>query len=249
MPEDGGDTLPTTVADTNHPWSRIGSDTSSSHAGQRSSLKQRCRVWQERVGHTIESRPTHLLVLFLLTVDVACVIADLGYGFLTRDCDNAHNHDPAWLGALAHVALVITAVFMVEIVLALFAFGPEFYNPFGKIPLATLHLFDAIVIITTFVLEVVLKGKVEEFAALLIILRFWRIIKLMEGVALGAGELGAEAAEELALTRETLLRVQGELLASQNEVQRLRQRLLTAGITPDDPDDEVQVRQISGSSP
>jgi hypothetical protein len=52
-------------------------------------------------------------------------------------------------------------------------------------------------------------------------------------VAVGAGELSAEAAEELVSTKEQLLRVQGELLASQNEVQRLRKRLLTAGVQPD----------------
>lgn len=47
--------------------------------------------------------------------------------------------------------------------------------------MAILHLFDAFVVITTFVLEIVLKGKEEELAALLIILRFWRIVKLVEG--------------------------------------------------------------------
>lgn len=70
---------------------------------------------------------------------------------------------------------------MAEIILALFAFGPRYYNPFGGFPLATLHLFDAFVIVTAFVLEVVLKGREQQFAALLIILRFWRIMKLMEG--------------------------------------------------------------------
>ena len=53
-------------------------------------------------------------------------------------------------------------------------------------------------------------------------------------MAVGAGELSAETAEELASTKEKLLKVQGELHASQNEVQRLRQRLLTAGIALDD---------------
>jgi hypothetical protein len=116
-----------------------------------------------------------------LTIDVACVIADLGYDFLTRHCDKSPQPDPAWLEVLAHVSLAITAIFLVEISLALFAFGPNFFNPFGKVPLAPLHLFDAFVIITTFVLEVVLKGKEEELAALLITLRFWRIVKLVEG--------------------------------------------------------------------
>jgi len=58
-------------------------------------------------------------------------------------------------------------------------------------------------------------------------------------VAVGAGELNAEAVEELAATKEKLLRVEGELSASKSEVQRLRQRLLTAGIESDDADNAI----------
>ncbi|KAJ3560107.1 hypothetical protein NP233_g11051 [Leucocoprinus birnbaumii] len=160
--------------------------------------------------------------------------------FSKNGCDNSHHHDPVWLGVLSHISLGITGFFLLEIVFALFAFGPAYYNPFSKFPLSSLHLFDAIVIIATFVLEVVLKGREEELAALLIVLRFWRIVKLVEGVAVGAGELSAETAEELASTKEDLHRVRGELLTSQNEVQRLRQRLLRAGIVIDGPDDVFQ---------
>jgi len=61
MPEFEADILPTTVTDANHPWSRIGGETSSSHDEQ-SSLKK----WQERVALVIESHRMHLLVLFLV---------------------------------------------------------------------------------------------------------------------------------------------------------------------------------------
>lgn len=82
---------------------------------------------------------------------------------------------------VSHISLGVTSAFLTEIILALFAFGPQYYNPFGGTSQATLHLFDALVIITTFVLEVVLRGKEQEIAALLIILRFWRIVKLVGG--------------------------------------------------------------------
>lgn len=42
-----------------------------------------------------------------------------------------------------------------------------------------LHLFDAIVIILTITLEVILKGKERELAGLLVVLRLWRIVKLV----------------------------------------------------------------------
>ena len=55
-------------------------------------------------------------------------------------------------------------------------------NPFGSSPHASLHAFDAIVIVTTFTLEVALRGKEKELAGLLIILRLWRLVKLVGGV-------------------------------------------------------------------
>ena len=59
--------------------------------------------------------------------------------------------------------------------------GAKNYDPFGPVPHAVLHFFDAIVIVTTFVLEVVLRGRERELASLLIILRLWRLVKLVGG--------------------------------------------------------------------
>ena len=82
---------------------------------------------------------------------------------------------------LSQISTVITTLFLIEIPLTLWSLGFEFYNPFGGIPHASLHIFDAIIILTTFVLEVVLKGKERELAGLLIILRLWRLLKLVGG--------------------------------------------------------------------
>jgi len=88
---------------------------------------------------------------------------------------------PKWLEVLSHISLGITTFFLIEIPLSIFAFGPKFYNPFGSVPHSGLHLFDAFIIGTTFILEVVLRGREQEVASLLIILRLWRLIKLVGG--------------------------------------------------------------------
>lgn len=77
---------------------------------------------------------------------------------------------------------MITTFFLVEIPATLWALGPKFYNPRGRVPHASLHLFDAFVILTTFILEVVLRGRERELASLLIILRLWRLVKLVGGM-------------------------------------------------------------------
>lgn len=86
-----------------------------------------------------------------------------------------------WLEVLGKLSLAITTFFLFEIPLALWAFGIKFYLPFCGVAHAPLHLFDAIIIITTFVLEFALKGKERELVELLIIFRLWRLVKLVGG--------------------------------------------------------------------
>ncbi len=113
------------------------------------------------------------------------MLADLGYTLLsTSNCTPTGPEGPQWLEVLAHISLVITTFFLVEIPLALWAFGLQYYNPLGQVTHASLHLFDAAIIITTFVLEITLKGKERELGALLIVLRLWRLVKLVGGVLL-----------------------------------------------------------------
>lgn len=109
-------------------------------------------------------------------------------------------------------------------------------------PHAALHAFDAVIILTTFVLEVALRGRERELAALLVILRLWRLVKLVggkysatdaepehiypTGVAVGAGELEEETARSLVETKIELERVQGELNDTRKENTLLKQRIM-----------------------
>jgi voltage-gated hydrogen channel 1 len=70
---------------------------------------------------------------------------------------------------------------VLEIPLTIWALGWQNYWPFGPVPHASLHFFDGAIIVTTFVLEVVLRGRERELAALLVILRLWRLVKLVGG--------------------------------------------------------------------
>jgi hypothetical protein len=93
---------------------------------------------------------------------------------------------------LSHVSLAITTLFLIEIPLQLWAFGVRYYNPIRgsgdgeRVMFGWLHLFDAAVIVTTFILEVVLKGRERELAGLLILLRLWRLVKLVGGEHYGS---------------------------------------------------------------
>jgi len=182
-------------------------------------------TWRVRVGEALESNTVHKLVITLIVIDATCVLLDLGYSLLDSECDGGVESDPAWLEVLAQVSTAITTFFLVEIPLALWSLGFEFYNPFGPVPHASLHIFDAIIIVTTFVLEVILKGRERELAGLLIILRLWRLLKLIGGVAVGAGELAEDTYKELARVKRELEQTRSALTRAQDENQEFRARL------------------------
>jgi len=117
-----------------------------------------------------------------VTIDAICVLADLAYSFLSPTCSPpTSDSSPTWLLILSYISLTITSVFLIEIPLSILAFGLQFLNPFGPITHASLHAFDALIIVTTFVLEIILRGKERELAGLLIVLRLWRLVKLVGG--------------------------------------------------------------------
>ena len=117
-------------------------------------------------------------------VDATFVVIDLGYSAIHPECPAEPGgpvERPEWLEILSHCSLAITSLFLIEIPLTLWSLGFQFLNPWGPVPHAWLHLFDAVVIVTTFSLEVALRGQGSELAGLLIILRLWRIVKLVAG--------------------------------------------------------------------
>ncbi|KAF8274972.1 hypothetical protein EI94DRAFT_1712101 [Lactarius quietus] len=184
-------------------------------------------TWRERVSEALESATVHKLVIALIIIDAGCVLVDLAHTLLSSDCEAPGSpEDPAWLEVLSLISIVITTLFLVEIPLTLWSLGPEFYKPQGRFPHASLHLFDSFVIVTTFVLEVVLRGKERELAGLLIILRLWRLLKLVGGVAVGAGEIEEETIKELAQAKRELEKFRTALAQTQEENQELRARII-----------------------
>jgi len=134
--------------------------------------------------------------------------------------------NPIWLEVLANISLAITTFFLLELPLAFWAFGIKFYLPYFGHPHALLHLFDAIIVVTTFVLEFVLKGRERELAGLLVILRLWRLVKLVGGIAVGAGEVEEQVLEELEETKRQLEGSTAALAKAREENRKLRARVV-----------------------
>ncbi|KAK7746361.1 hypothetical protein SLS53_002320 [Cytospora paraplurivora] len=111
------------------------------------------------------SKQKHYLILALVALDVSCLLADIFIALI--DCDKRIKND-AWVPdvreGLEDAGLVFSCLFMLELIMCLWAFG-----------------FD-------FLIDTLTRGTVEEVASLVIILRLWRFVKIIEELSVGASE-------------------------------------------------------------
>lgn len=73
------------------------------------------------------------------------------------------------------------------------------------------HVFDATIIVVSFIFEVSLQGVEEELASLIVILRLMRVVKIIDEISVGA--------------QEEMKGLEEKLMQSEKEVQELREEV------------------------
>ncbi|GAA5868696.1 hypothetical protein JCM8547_003786 [Rhodosporidiobolus lusitaniae] len=182
--------------------------------------------FRRRLVQDLDAAETHWSILGLAGLDFFFTISELSYAFLrdsSCECTNSCK-EPPLLEMIGLLSTFITTAFVVEIPLDLVAFGPAHYLTAKH---HWLHLFDAIVVIVAFVLEVVLQGPMSTVASLVIILRLWRIMKLLSSLEVSLNEFEEEKAGPELPER---IRWREERRKLRGEVDRLRKRLVRSGI-------------------
>ncbi|KAH8704978.1 hypothetical protein BGW36DRAFT_366576 [Talaromyces proteolyticus] len=137
----------------------------------------------------LSSKWGHYAVLFLVAVDVACIFAEFLIELHTCELRERHQVvDRRWeiaQEALGLSGLIFSCLFMVELIVTVLSFGLHYFK-------SKFHIFDAIVIVVAFVFDVALRGLVEELGSLVVILRLWRVFKIIEEMS----EVSAEMMEK-----------------------------------------------------
>lgn len=169
--------------------------------------------FRHRIGAKIESKAAHITILFLTLADIILVMLQIGASLLHLD----ETEEEVWYLALfSHLSLAIVSLFMFEILLKLFAFGPRYF--WRGTPHWVLHLIDAVIIMTSFMLEIFLHGVSQELSSLLIVFRLWRVVKLTGTVAV---EVSSHEQEHAALLEVRVQELEKELEESKVRCQRL----------------------------
>ncbi|KAF2461486.1 ion transporter [Lineolata rhizophorae] len=175
----------------------------------RESAQSRAQASREHVRFFLTSKAGHYSILLLVGLDVTCIFADFVITIFTCKGDVL---DPIWnqvLEALGIVSLSFSCLFMAELLASVWAFGFEYFK-------SKFHCFDAIVIVAGFIVDVLTTGPIEEVASLIVILRLWRVVKIIEELSVGA----EEEMEDLQSRAETLEKENKELRQKVEELKK-----------------------------
>ncbi|KAF2692184.1 hypothetical protein K458DRAFT_286130 [Lentithecium fluviatile CBS 122367] len=134
---------------------------------------------RQQVYRFLTSKTFHYTVLLVVTLDVGCMFADIVINLET--CGHKNPKADTALEALKYISLVFSSLFMLELLASIWAFGRSYFT-------SKFHIFDASIIIISFMFEITLQGIEEEVASLIIILRLLRVIKIVDEISVGAEE-------------------------------------------------------------
>ncbi|KAF2399122.1 hypothetical protein EJ06DRAFT_531444 [Trichodelitschia bisporula] len=162
---------------------------------------------RERIQNVLTSKTGHYAVIMLVVLDVTCVIAEFLVQLFRCESGGKGRGWQVALDTLAATGLTISCLFVAELLVSVWAFGLSYFrSPF--------RCFDALVILAGLVADTTLRGLAEEVASLVIVLRLWRIIKIVEELSLGAKEQNETMQEKIEALETENARLKRELCVS-----------------------------------
>ncbi|KAJ5368725.1 uncharacterized protein N7496_008485 [Penicillium cataractarum] len=155
--------------------------------------------WRRSARDFLSSRWGHYLVLLLVTIDVCCSFAE--FLIQLHLCELKQNgyavgHEWAVIEeTLGITGLVISCLFMVELIVAALSFGTGYFSNW-------FHVFDSTVILVAFIIQVSLRGVEEELGSLVIVLRLWRVFQIIEELKSASEDTMEQYEEEIERLRQ-----------------------------------------------
>nr|KAG5686586.1 hypothetical protein BaRGS_005157 [Batillaria attramentaria] len=134
---------------------------------------------QDDLERVIEKEDTSSTVgiIVLVVFDILLVLSELLFDLEIVRLEGSHQETVPEV--LHYCSIFILSLFLIEIGLRIFVMRLSFFTH-------KLELFDAIVVIVSFVLDVVFRNRQDAASGvgLLVILRLWRVARILNGIVL-----------------------------------------------------------------
>eukprot|EP01117_Protostelium_nocturnum_P002149 TRINITY_DN12792_c0_g1_i2.p1 TRINITY_DN12792_c0_g1~~TRINITY_DN12792_c0_g1_i2.p1 ORF type:complete len:271 (+),score=70.86 TRINITY_DN12792_c0_g1_i2:16-828(+) len=159
---------------------------------------------RKRLGRFIESRGVQWAILGLIIFDVLVLTTEL---LLERsekgkDEDTAESHRIHKVEAvLKYTSWSILFVFAIEVFILLLAFGWRFFTH-------PLYVIDLLIVTAAIIVEVIFH---EEFSGYLVILRLWRLLRIVHGIVTTLEERHSEQVKRESLLKKRVLQLKHQL--------------------------------------
>ncbi|XP_019394318.1 PREDICTED: voltage-gated hydrogen channel 1 [Crocodylus porosus] len=185
----------------------------------------RQRSFQDVMKKLFSSHKFQILVVCLVILDAVLVLVELLLDLKIIHPDKNHIAPKVF----HYLSLAILTLFMVEIGFKLFIYRLEFFHH-------KFEVLDGIVVIISFVLDIVLLFLEREFEAigLLILLRLWRVARIINGIILSVKtrseqQVAKVKQENLQLTTK-VEQLEYSCAEKEQEIERLNRLLKQHGL-------------------
>ncbi|XP_040272022.1 voltage-gated hydrogen channel 1-like [Bufo bufo] len=169
-----------------------------------------------------------IVIVCLVILDAIFVLIEV-----LLDLELLHNKVDHIVPEIFHcLSLSVLSFFLLEILGKLYAFRLEFFHH-------KFEVFDAVIVIISFIIDVVYITREDIFNAvgLLILLRLWRVARIVNGAILSVKSRADEKIHKLKEKQETLLarvsQLEQQCTQQEQEISRLQTILLQNNIFPE----------------
>uniref|UniRef100_A0A8D0GUM3 Voltage-gated hydrogen channel 1 n=1 Tax=Sphenodon punctatus TaxID=8508 RepID=A0A8D0GUM3_SPHPU len=188
-------------------------------------LPTRPRSFRDMLKKLFSSHKFQIVVVCLVILDALLVLAEL-----LLDLKIIHPDKKEIAPKVFHyLSLSIVSLFLVELAFKLYAYRLEFFHH-------KFEVLDAIVVVVSFVLDVVLLFHEHEFEGLglLILLRLWRVARIINGIILSITTRSEQQVSKVKQANQQLTTKVQQLEYScaekEKEVERLNKLLKEHGL-------------------
>lgn len=164
--------------------------------------------WRENIEIVLEMHRFHVIVITLVVLDVVIVTLQLliDHDIIKVPHDKKHSIEHG----LHTTSIAILALFVAELFLKLAVFRLEFFKKYFEV-------FDGVVVIVSFVLDVLPASVHTSAAELVIIARLWRVARIINGIILSITTAKEEEIKKLKKSI-TILGEENEKLKGENDM-------------------------------
>ncbi|XP_005100666.1 voltage-gated hydrogen channel 1 [Aplysia californica] len=221
-------------------------DTSTVTSDSDETIARGPKTLRETLDDVIHSQKFMVFIIVLVVLDCLMVIAELLFDLEIVKLGEEHHYIPK---IFHYGSLGILSLFLIEIGLRIFVLRLDFFKH-------KLELFDAVVVIVSFILDIVFRDNEDAATGvgLLIILRLWRVTRIVNGIVLSVQKqaekkierekhLREECEQELAKFREYCMAQEAEIEVLQGLLHKHNIEFTTNKITR--PESRVQVDVVA----